>query len=355
MTNETSSDDTSVEPPTGSSASGADPGDSFWYLAERDQALAHDRCFLCGADLAECERTDEHVFPQRVLRDFDLHNDRLTLPNGTTIPYRSLTIPCCRECNNLWLHQLEDTVSAAVRSGPEAVQALDPTALGLWMAKIFYGLLFKDISLAADRLHPTGDTIVDGEMLREFAELHRILQVARQQVDLRLDQTPTSVFVFRTLDSSESALRFDYRDLIVPPFLALRLGGVGLIACLLDWGATAEAGIDHLEAAREIDLHPTQFCEVAAVCADTLMRLNRAPKYIIVGGGKSGPDQADQAPVWWAEPEAHLRRLRPGAVRAAPGALHRKRGRPCLESGRRRAVDDRHQLGRQAFPGRAGR
>ncbi len=231
-----------------------------------------------------------------MLREFDLHNQRLTLPNGTTIPYRYLKIPCCNDCNTVWLNRIENVVSVAVRAGPDAVEALDSVTLALWMTKIFYGLMFKDLSLAADRLHPTGNTILDDQTLKHFAELHHVLQVARQRVELTLGQAPATVLVFRTLDTRESLLRFDYRDLLAPPFLAIRMGPVGLVACLLDWGAVGDLEIEKLGTARQLELHPTQFCEVAALCAHWLTRLNRVPKYLSVGG-EGSPDQLITLPL----------------------------------------------------------
>lgn len=264
--------------------------DSFSYVDERDQALDHDRCFLCGVGLSSVTRTDEHVFPNWLLRDFELHDARLNLPNGTSIPYRALRIPCCDACNSGWLGPIETAMATAVREGPDQVEALEPITVALWMIKILYGLLFKDVALAADVREPHGDSILDGEALRHFAELHRVLQVARQRVDLVAGQIPASVMIFKTLEPEAMELRFDYRDLLAPPFLAIRMGSVGIVACLLDWGAVAELQLDQVEFAKQFELHPTQFSEVAAICAYWLSRLNRVPKYMSVGR----PGAADQ-------------------------------------------------------------
>jgi hypothetical protein len=273
-----------------------DWSDSFSYVDERDQALDHDRCFLCGIDLHTTTRTDEHVFPNWLLREFKLHNERLNLPNGSSIAYHALRIPCCEECNGDWLGPIELAMSTAVREGPEQVEALEPITVALWMIKILYGLLFKDVALAADVRNPHGDTILDGDALKHFAELHRVLQVARRQVDLVADQVPASLMVFRTLEPDEMGLRFDYRDLIAPPFLAIRMGSVGIIACLLDWGAVGELQLEQVEMARQLELHPTQFGEVAAICAHWLSRLNRVPKYMSIGR-LGGPDQLITLPL----------------------------------------------------------
>jgi hypothetical protein len=51
------------------------------YLADRDMALDHDHCFLCGVELIAGNRTEEHVFPRWMQREYDLWTQRLTLLN----------------------------------------------------------------------------------------------------------------------------------------------------------------------------------------------------------------------------------------------------------------------------------
>jgi hypothetical protein len=273
-----------------------DPTTSFSYLSERDQALDQDRCFLCGVELDTVERTDEHIFPQWLLNDFDLFNEELNLPNETTIKYGSLKIPCCATCNNKWLSQIESDVSQAFRSGPDAVRDLDVGTLSLWMGKIYYGLLFKDSSLLLDRADPEKGPILDSEALRYLAELHHVLQVARRGVALHEDQLSSSIFVFNLQDPEEPLFRFDYRDTLAFPFLALRAGNVGVAACLLDWDSVRGMKFDLLSENSERTLHPTQFWELAAFCAHWRARLNRIPKYISMGGD-GGPDQLITLPL----------------------------------------------------------
>ncbi len=40
----------------------------------------------------------EQVIPRRLLRNYDLWEERLTLVNRISIPYREVTIPCCNAC-----------------------------------------------------------------------------------------------------------------------------------------------------------------------------------------------------------------------------------------------------------------
>jgi hypothetical protein len=48
----------------------------------------------------------------------------LTLLNGTEIPYKQLTIPCCSECNNVHLGKMEQHMKLACDPGHRAVAGL---------------------------------------------------------------------------------------------------------------------------------------------------------------------------------------------------------------------------------------
>lgn len=261
------------------------PGDDFAYWHERDMALDHDHCFLCGMELTAENRSDEHVLPKWLLQDFQLHNLELNLLNGTTIRYRSLTIPCCRECNGFWLSQIENQVATAIRAGVDTVRDLERLVLILWMAKIYYGLLFKELALPLDRARPEEGPIMDAEVFAHLRDLHRVLQAARRRV--QFDSLPGSVFIFRAQVPEAPSARFDYRDTLITPFLAIRAGETVVVATLLDWGAMADA-LNHpkFEAAAALELHPFQFAELAAYGAYTSYKFNRTPKYLISNDGE---------------------------------------------------------------------
>ncbi|MFJ4624669.1 hypothetical protein [Streptomyces sp. NPDC088812] len=257
----------------------------FIYQWGRDQALTADRCFLCGADLAR-GRTDEHVFPQWLLRRFDLWNEKITLLNGTLMPYAQMRIPCCSSCNNEHLSRIEQTVGDAFAEGPEAVSALDATTLFLWMGKIYYGVMFREISLLADRRDPQAGAIMTPEFLAGFRTHHLLMQAARGVVRWRHDQHPASVFVFQAQEPTHPRARFDYVDIINFPFFAVRVGTTAVVAVLQDWGALAEAvTVPGLEAARQLDLHPQQFRETAALAAYMTTLFNRVPKHVMHAAG----------------------------------------------------------------------
>jgi hypothetical protein len=47
------------------------------------------RVFLCGRRLSQKTRSNEHVFPQWLLRRFDLYDKQLNLLNGHPFPIAS--------------------------------------------------------------------------------------------------------------------------------------------------------------------------------------------------------------------------------------------------------------------------
>ncbi len=242
------------------------------YHTDRDMAFDHEHCFLCGILLDASNRTVEHVFAKWLQQDFNLWDQRMFLRNGTSIPYRQLTIPSCKECNGFWLAAVEDQLARAFREGTDAVRALDKTLLSLWMAKIYYGLQIKELVLPRDRCDRDGPTIVDRAALGRQSELHHVLQAIRGRV--RFDRTPGSLRIFCSQVPASREEGFDYRDLQVAPFLALRIGPTVVVSSLLDWGTIDHFGDPYLDLADQLDLHPAQFAEVAAHAAYRTMRLN---------------------------------------------------------------------------------
>jgi hypothetical protein len=101
------------------------------------------RCFYCGKRFRN-ERSREHVFPEWLQTKFGLAYQSLTLLNGTTIPYRSLKVPCCKTCNNVHLSQLENRVKTLLFERPvqETSQHLDQTFI--WATKILLSIVYAE-------------------------------------------------------------------------------------------------------------------------------------------------------------------------------------------------------------------
>jgi len=242
------------------------------------------RCFLCGGQVDDSNDTKEHVFPKWLLNRFDLWDERLTLLNGTTIKYGQLVIPCCQPCNNQHLSILENRVQQAFARGVEAVGALEPSDLYLWIVKIYYGLLFRNLTLPLDRRTAEEGPIFTTEDLSRFRFLHLMLQGIRG-IDVRIRNagTPGSCVIApaQTSTLGHRSLNWDYFDVPHAPFLAVRVGSVAIFAGMADFGAFLHFAKDtpHFDAMRHLQLHPEQFQEFASLCASIAMWVSYEPDY----------------------------------------------------------------------------
>lgn len=252
-----------------------------WSDLLDDYSDPRQRCFLCGEPLI-AGGTAEHVFPQWAQRRYDLWNQSLNLANGTDIQYRHLTVPCCADCNNQRLRVVEDAMSQAVENGREAVSALGDQTLFLWLGKLFYGILYKELMLLHDRSDPKSGTIITEDFLKLFS-MHKVfLQQARKLVELK-DFTPGTIFVFDTQRLMPDRLSWDYTDSIGGLMVGVRVGRVALVGCLADGGAQYHD--EHIyERYYPIPLHPLQFREICAQVAYRSSLATRVPKYIMLEG-----------------------------------------------------------------------
>jgi len=248
-------------------------------------SFTYDRCFLCGHELGK-KKTTEHVFPKWLQQTFNLTNQEIHLLNRTTIPYRKLTIPCCQSCNTIYLSTVEDKIKRYYQKGFSEFIKLDKLLIFQWIAKIFYGLLFKELSLCIERSEPAQGFITDPELLNELRTLHTFMQSIRMSFEFS-GFHPWSIFVVETRRYGDTR-DFDYHDEIFTLTFSIRMGEIGIIACLEDNGAQEERFSDYFEKFRGIKLHPTQFDELVAKVTYTRHLMNRVPKYIMMLPQKEG-------------------------------------------------------------------
>lgn len=256
------------------------------YESSRDQAFDKNRCFLCGILLDDTNRTDEHVFPQWLLRRCELWKQKLTLLNRTDIPYAQVKIPCCFTCNNIHLSPIEGRVGQAFREGPEAVIALDRTDLFVWLSKVYYGLLILELFLATDRADPKAGNIMVPEWVERLNMHHMLMQVARGVVRWPPSSFPASIFVFECQVPNDVRKTFDYSDSLYFPYLSIRIGSVGIVASLQDWGSMEHTiDIPMFNAGRRMALHPQQWRQIHAMGLYMVSLFDRTPSHITVQRG----------------------------------------------------------------------
>ena len=229
--------------------------------AAAGSAFTGGQCFACGGEPTSGH--GEHIIPRWMQRRFDLFNDTLTLINGTRIPYRQLTIPCCESCNNGFLRDIENKVIEFLEN-PDFRDTGARIVLGRWLCKVFVGLLVKETTLFLDRRDPSKGTILSPDFLEEFQHAQFILQSARKRTVFHSlhGAHPFSLYMYR-IEPDDEFGDFDLSTNLFGQSIAVRLGPVGVVF-VNDGGLQHHAGRKgplNLDGRR---LHPVQFSEVAA-------------------------------------------------------------------------------------------
>lgn len=261
-------------------------------------ALEHpyrpDHCFVCAVPLSEGSRTAEHVLPKWLQGRFNLWGQELVLINGTAIRYEQLKIQCCFECNNTRLSPLENRISAAVADGYDALMQLPRFDLFRWMAKIYLGIMCKELSLLADRTNPTLGTILTSEFVRRYAMLHFWLQMTSGNADVQY--SPGSLWVFRCQVPDNVDEQFDLKDHLTNGVLALRIGHIAIIADFLENGVHQQLNAEATRLIANIPLHPMQFSElVARIVYESGLLCQRSEVEFVQHGEKVGYNIR-----WWS-------------------------------------------------------
>lgn len=256
------------------------PTPSLLFKPDDRPQFGREFCFLCGVALTADRDSDEHVIPKWIQERYELWDEKLTLMNRSTIPYRQLKIPCCSVCNSKHLSKIETEVQKACDAGREALLDLPPVTLFLWAGKILYGLLYREHLLSWNRQAEKEGPIVPAELLEQFRLHHQFLQAARIPFEFQ-PQVPASLFVYKAMEPSNRKMGFDYWDHPRALGLSIRVGKVGIVACLQDGGAVKSGVGHHYREYESIALHWAQFAEVTARIFCDLDRFNRVPKFIL--------------------------------------------------------------------------
>ncbi|MCK9267058.1 hypothetical protein M0P98_09385 [bacterium] len=250
--------------------------DSIFYKIDK-RNYDDSCCFLCGEELNDSNRSDEHVIPKWLQEKYNLWNQELGLINGTNIKYRQLTIPCCSDCNTKYLSSLETRVSQAESKGYQEFCKLNKMDLFYWLGKIYYGLMYKEMFLLKNRKNPDEGTILNKEYVELFRAHYMFLMGIRGGHSCE-NFFPASIFIVNTQKPKKLEYQWDFYDKHFKMFIAMRFGEIGLVANLQDMEAVKES--IKLDDFYMFELHPYQFIEMSAVVFNTYLRMNRTPKFI---------------------------------------------------------------------------
>jgi len=173
-------------------------------------------CFICGRQAT----THEHLFPKWLQREFNLWDQRLIIPNKTSIAYRQLTVPCCSKCNNEVFSGLENKISSKTETDAD---------IWRWANKVHFALTLKDKFLDWDRKNPgckIGDVISPSDPLEQSRHfLHCV------SGDFKVDPDPFgSVFKF----NFTAKQKYNFVHIINSSSICISFGDRGYVVFIRD-------------------------------------------------------------------------------------------------------------------------
>ena len=110
-------------------------------------------CIFTGKDT----NSTEHVFPRWLQKRFQLQNQTLIIPNGTTLKYKHHRVPADALANNRF-GVIEERISRGI---------FDLAEVYLWALKLHIGCIYRDASLKFDIENPSSPFILD---VSDFAQ-----------------------------------------------------------------------------------------------------------------------------------------------------------------------------------------
>jgi hypothetical protein len=251
-----------------------------------------DHCFICDRTEQEIGFNREHILPNWMLRQFDLHAKSVTLPNRTRHPYGSYTVACCIDCNNDLSRIFETPISQAFANGFEGVHAMverdGPMELFQWMALIFLKLHLKDRRLRKHRNLQESDAPISETY--DWPTFHHLQCLARAHYSgavIRDHVLGSMLLMEIEPDPGEEA--FDLTSITDAFTLYLRAGDIALYAVFND-GRACVGAIDPVLVRITGMLNQLQARELAAELAAANMHLENRPDYRTLMSDADGAD-----------------------------------------------------------------
>lgn len=245
-----------------------------------------DCCFMCGASPESKAFNNEHVIPNWLLTEMGLHDQSVTLSNGSLLRYSSFVVPCCKSCNEFLGKEVEEPISRILKGGFENVlehiKREGPWRLFEWLNLVFLKTHLKDTRL---RYHL--DARKGNERISDFYEwsgIHHIHCVSRARyTNAEIDPLIGGSFLCLSTASAAEQEAFDYSDLVKSCAVYLRFKDVAFISILDDVGMAQTALHDGLLSKLQGPLSPLQLRELFGQIAYTRTRLTPPEFYTQFG------------------------------------------------------------------------
>ncbi len=178
--------------------------------------LSRETCFVCGRKA----ESREHLFPKWLQHRFNLWDEKLIIPNKTTVSYRQLVVPACKKCNGEVFGGLENVIATGTETEAD---------IWRWANKLHFGLTLKDKFFEWDRKNPgykIGDVISPSDPLEQSRHfLHCV------SGDFKCHPDPFgSVFRFDFKDAQD----YNFIHIINSSSICISLGDRGYVVFVKD-------------------------------------------------------------------------------------------------------------------------
>ncbi|PIQ19847.1 MAG: hypothetical protein COW65_18325 [Cytophagales bacterium CG18_big_fil_WC_8_21_14_2_50_42_9] len=233
-------------------------------------------CFLCGASIDSQQPVP--VFPEWLMQHYHFGEKQLLLLDKSIIQYKDLTIPCCANCREQHVAPLDQRLEKAHQKGLVGFKAADERDIYLWLAKMFYGILVRELLNEQNPLikpeHAVGE---NPKMFTKFQSLFKLLQALRLPI-LFDDFTPFSLFILEVKET-ETDTPFEYRDELNTMMFSIKMGTVQIICHLLDNNVLQKALKPVYDDLKNKPVHPIQAAEFTARAYYAAYLFNLIPEY----------------------------------------------------------------------------
>ena len=234
-----------------------------------------EQCFLCGTPTTPADFVP--VFADWLMSRYKLHSRQIKLLDFSIVTYQDLHIPCCSRCRTKHVEPLDAQVEAAANEGVEALRSLSDKTLYLWLGKMLYGVLVKELLNELEPLAvPQYPLAENARMLRRFQAFFQCFQALRVPVEFE-DFTPASIFVLE-VDPAQDDMPFEYDDDLSTLAFSIKIDNAVITACLVDNGIIRQAMRRVYQDATR-PLHPVQVAEFKARVYYAAYILNVVPDY----------------------------------------------------------------------------
>lgn len=172
----------------------------------------------------------EHVVPKWLQSKYNLWNQLVVLPNGTTLPYRQVTVPVLTAHNSAFA-EVENHLSEGRFSSMEAY---------LWALKLHIGFIYRDSNLRFYRNRPSSPTILQpGDFIQEIFLFRSLYSAWRARGKI----TPDPFGSVHVLDSYFDETDFDFFHCLVTSTVGVTIPGKFILAFLWDQGDSYRADV----------------------------------------------------------------------------------------------------------------